>query len=244
MTTHSPRLRTDERCERGWRSPWSWAFVGWVLFVLTTPITAIELLAAEALLFCFVAGFFAIDPRVMFRRWLGMALTMIFLAYFVAIGHPGRREFGWPVIMAGMVLKNGILLATVVSLVEKVGQFRMLSMISRLGLPLELVSTIAMMARYGPVLADQNRRMKRARQSRMIRPSLPGVWLVQSGGLSTLLTISLKRSERIHSAMLSRGWQSPSATIQSGVSGEEPHGDFGHVGNIGIDTPATDPNSK
>lgn len=209
-----------------------------------TPITAIEVLAAEAVLFCFAAGFFAIDPKVMLRRWLGIALTMFFLAYFVAIGHPGRREFGWPLIMAGMALKNGILLATVVSLVETVGQFRLLSMISRLGLPLELVSTIAMMARYGPVLADQNRRMKRARQSRMIRPSLPGIWLVQSGGLSTLLTISLKRSERIHSAMLSRGWQSPSAKVQSGFSGEEATCDIEHAGNLGIDTPVTDPNSK
>lgn len=241
---HSDSLRTEQSCDRGWRSPWSWAFVGWVLLVLLTPITAIDRLAVEAILFCFAAGFFGIDPKVMFRRWLGMALTVIFLAYFVAIGHPGRREFGWSVIMAGMVLKNGILLATVVSLVESVGQFRLLSMIARMGLPRELVSTIAMMARYGPVLADQNRRMKRARQSRMIRPSLPGIWLVQSGGLSTLLTSSLKRSERIHSAMLSRGWQSPSAAIQSGVSGNEAHDDFEHVGNIGIATPAMDPNSK
>lgn len=242
--SHSAYLQTDERWDRGWRSPWSWAFFGWVLFVLLTPITAIECLAVESILFCFAAGFFGIDPKVMFRRWLGMALTLIFLAYFVAIGHPGRHEFGWPVIMAGMVLKNGILLATVVSLVETVGQFRLLSMIANLGLPRELVSTIGMMARYGPLLADQNRRMKRARQSRMIRRSLPGIWLVQSGGLSTLLTSSLKRSERIHSAMLARGWQSQSATIQSITSDGEAQGDFDHVGNPSIATQVTDPDSK
>jgi hypothetical protein len=41
----------------------------------------------------------------------------------------------------------------------------------------------------------------------MIRRSLPGLWLVQTGGLSTLLVRSLERAERLHEAMLARGWQ-------------------------------------
>ncbi len=237
----SPKL---DAAENGWRSPWCWAFAGWVLVVLLTPVTATETLAIEAVLFCFAAGFYGIDPKVMFRRWLGMALTVVFLAYFVAIGHPSRQEFGWSTIMSGIVLKNGILLATVVSLVEKIGQFRLFSMIASMGLPRELVGTIGMMARYGPVLADQNRRMKRARQSRMIRRSVPGIWLVQSGGLATLLTISLRRSERIHAAMLARGWQSRSSAIQSVSSGDETDDDLDRDGEIGIVTLATDSNPQ
>lgn len=180
---------------------------GWIAIVALTPISYAETLTIEAVLFCFAAGFANVDFAVLFRRWAGMVVTVLFLALFVAMGHPARREIGWAPLVAGIVLKNGILLATVVALVEKVGQFRILAELARLGLPGEIVSTIGTMARYGPVLADQNRRMKRARKSRMIRNSLPGLWLVQSGGLSTLLSTTLKRSERIHAAMLARGWQ-------------------------------------
>lgn len=199
---------------------WSWAIVGWIGIVALTPIASIEILSIEAIFFSFAAGFANIDPRVIFRRWIGMLLTVAFLAVFVALGHPLRRETGLIPLIAGIVLKNGILLATVAALVEKVGQYRILATLHRMGLPQEIVSTIATMARYGPVLADQNRRMKRARQSRMIRRSLPGIWLIQSGGLSTLLSGTLKRSERVHAAMLARGWQSRRTVVQSDGTSE------------------------
>ena len=41
------------------------------------------------------------------------------------------------------------------------------------------------------------------------------LWLIQSGGLSTLLVRSLERAERLNDAMVSRGWQSGSNTLQS-----------------------------
>ncbi len=199
---------------------WGWLIAGWILILAFTPIASLETLSIEAILFCFAAGFANVDPMVIFRRWIGMLVTVSFLAVFVALGHPLRRETGWFPLIAGIVLKNGILLATVASLVEKVGQYRILATLSRMGLPQEIVTTIGTMARYGPVLADQNRRMKRARQSRMIHRTLPGIWLIQSGGLSTLLSGTLKRSERIHAAMLARGWQSRRAEVQSNRTGE------------------------
>jgi cobalt/nickel transport system permease protein len=230
-----------ESSRSAWRSPWTWLIIVWIGIVATTPIVAIEMLAIEAVVLCFAAGFLGINPKSFPRKWTGWALTVFFLALFVAIGHPARKEIGLSALIAGLMLRSGILLTTLVILVEKLGQFGMLSALASLGLPRELISTIRMMARYGPVLSDQNRRMKRARQSRMVRRSLPGTWLLQSGGLSTLLSSSLKRSDRIHAAMLARGWQSSGMAIQSNNTRDEHSRDFERVVRDAVASPAANP---
>lgn len=192
-----------------------WVIAGWVLIVALTPITATGWLAVESLLLLFILGYFAIDPLRMWSRWKGLLITILFLASFVAIGHPLRSKVGWLILMMGIVVKNGLLFGTVAALSEKLGQLAILQQLGRMGLPKELLTTISLMARYGPLLHDQGHRMRRARQSRMVRQSVPGLWLIQSGGLSTLLVRSLERAERLNDAMLSRGWQSGSIALQS-----------------------------
>ena len=192
-----------------------WVIAGWVLIVALTPITATDWLAVETLLLLFTMGYFAIDPLRMWSRWKGLLITILFLSSFVAIGHPLRPKVGWLILMMGIVIKNGVLFGTVAALSEKLGQMAILQHLGRMGLPKELLTTISLMARYGPLLHDQGHRMRRARQSRMVRQSVPGLWLVQSGGLSTLLVRSLERAERLNDAMLSRGWQSGSTALQS-----------------------------
>lgn len=192
-----------------------WVIAGWVLIVALTPITATGWLAVESLLLLLILGYFAIDPLRMWSRWKGLLITILFLASFVAIGHPLRSKVGWLILMMGIVVKNGLLFGTVAALSEKLGQLAILQQLGRMGLPKELLTTISLMARYGPLLHDQGHRMRRARQSRMVRQSVPGLWLIQSGGLSTLLVRSLERAERLNDAMLSRGWQSGSIALQS-----------------------------
>ena len=192
-----------------------WVIVGWVLIVALTPITATDWLSVESLLLLFAMGYFGIEPIRMWIRWKGLLITILFLASFVAIGHPLRPKVGWLVLMMGILIKNGVLFGTVAALSEKLGQMAILQHLGRMGLPKELLTTISLMARYGPLLHDQGHRMRRARQSRMVRKSLPGLWLVQSGGLSTLLVRSLERAERLNDSMLSRGWQSNSKALQS-----------------------------
>lgn len=191
-----------------WRNGPLVAILAWILAVAVTPITATRLLGLEAVVLLFAIGIFGIETRALWSRWRGLLLTLLFLAFFVALGHPLRPKTGLPMLVLGIVIKNGVLFGTIAALSEKIGQVAILNHLQRLGLPRELVSTISLMARYGPLLQDQGRRMRRARQSRMVRGSLPGVWLLQSGGLSTLLVRSLERSERLNAAMLARGWQS------------------------------------
>lgn len=208
---------TEKPCDvKPTRVDWRvWLVLAWVGFVALTPITATRLLGGQLVALFFVIGLAGIQTGRLWSRWRGILLTVCFLASFVAIGHPLRAQMGWLPLVMGILIKNGTLFGTVAALSEKVGQVEMLAQLGRLGLPAELISTISLMARYGPLLSDQARRMKRARQSRMVRKSLPGVWLLQSGGLAMLLVRSLERSERLNAAMLSRGWQSGSKEFQA-----------------------------
>lgn len=208
---------TEKPCDvKPTRVDWRvWLILAWVGFVALTPITATRLLGGQLVALFFVIGLAGIQTGRLWARWRGILLTVCFLAFFVAIGHPLRAQMGWLPLVMGILIKNGTLFGTVAALSETVGQVEMLTQLGRLGLPAELISTISLMARYGPLLSDQGRRMKRARQSRMVRKSLPGVWLLQSGGLAMLLVRSLERSERLNAAMLSRGWQSGSKEFQA-----------------------------
>ncbi|MCY2933534.1 MAG: energy-coupling factor transporter transmembrane component T [Planctomycetota bacterium] len=217
MNPNPPALAFPSR-DQAPSSTFKWsarAVFAWVLLVALTPITSTQWLAAETLLLLFSLGLFGIDPKCMWGRWKGFLMTIVFLASFVALGHPLRTKVGWMALMIGILIKNGILFGTVAALTEKLGQLAILQHLGRLGLPNELLTTISLMGRYGPLLHDQGHRMRRARQSRMVRQSLPGLWLIQSGGLSTLLVRSLERAERLNDAMVSRGWQSGSNTLQS-----------------------------
>jgi cobalt/nickel transport system permease protein len=80
-----------------------------------------------------------------------------------------------------------------------------------LRLPRLLVSTIGFMIRYLFVLADEAARMLQARASRAVRlpgrrPSLGWRGWTAGSMVGTLFLRSLERSERVYSAMLSRGY--------------------------------------
>jgi cobalt/nickel transport system permease protein len=81
-----------------------------------------------------------------------------------------------------------------------------------LRLPRTLVATIGFMVRYLFVLTDEAARMLRARAARASRPPgspRPGVvWQARVAGnmVGSLFLRALERSERVHAAMLSRGY--------------------------------------
>ena len=184
-----------------------WVILVWILLIAFTPITQLQWLALELVLLAFAIGLAGVGSGRIIARWQGTLLTLLFLSVFIALGHPLRGRLGMLPIIEGIVLKNAVLLGTVAGLVDRLGSIRLIEELRIMRLPDEIISTISLMSRYVPLLGDQLQRMRRARESRMIRRSLPGLWLVQTGGLSTLLVRSLERAERLHEAMLARGWQ-------------------------------------
>ena len=73
-------------------------------------------------------------------------------------------------------------------------------------LPRQLVQIMAMMVRYLDVTSDQLRRMRIARESRGFVASRPRHWPVLGHAAGALFVRSYERGERVHLAMLARGY--------------------------------------
>jgi cobalt/nickel transport system permease protein len=84
--------------------------------------------------------------------------------------------------------------------------------LSALRVPRLLVATIGFMYRYFFVLADESARMLRARAARSAnfggRPRPPVFWQARVAGhmVGSLFLRALERSERVHAAMVARGY--------------------------------------
>jgi cobalt/nickel transport system permease protein len=73
-------------------------------------------------------------------------------------------------------------------------------------LPRQIVQIMAMMVRYLDVTTDQLRRMRIARESRGFVARNPRHWPVLAQGAGAFFVRSYERGERVHLAMLSRGY--------------------------------------
>lgn len=78
--------------------------------------------------------------------------------------------------------------------------------LQRLRMPPTLVGILAFMLRYVVVVADELARMRIARESRGFRARSVRSWPVLGRTLGTLFVRSYERGERVHVAMVSRGW--------------------------------------
>ncbi len=75
-----------------------------------------------------------------------------------------------------------------------------------------LVATLHFMSRYVHVLLDELGRMIQARRSRSFRRSGPD-WGLLTGLIGVLFLRSMERGERVHAAMLARGWDGTIRTL-------------------------------
>lgn len=77
----------------------------------------------------------------------------------------------------------------------------------RLHLPAVMLTTLALMYRYLPVLQEESRRMQRARASRTFSQSRTFAWQNLGAIIGRLFVRSADRAERIYLAMCARGWK-------------------------------------
>ena len=78
--------------------------------------------------------------------------------------------------------------------------------LQELGVPDRLVQILSFMVRYLGVVGSQAQRMKVARESRAFAPRSVRAWPVIASGAGALFIRSYERGERVHLAMLSRGY--------------------------------------
>jgi cobalt/nickel transport system permease protein len=78
--------------------------------------------------------------------------------------------------------------------------------LERLRLPHQLVQIMGFMVRYLDVVSDEMRRMRIARESRGFTARNPRHWPVLARSAGALFIRSYERGERVHLAMVSRGY--------------------------------------
>lgn len=189
------------------------ATLAFILALLAAPLGRWRALAFAGLGMAFVVGLSGIPPRILARRWLSLAVPVAFLGLMVGLSHPARRELGLPAVAAAIAAKNALAVLAVLVLANVTPFPRLLEGLRRLGAPAALVATLHFLYRYVHVLADELGRMVQARRARSFRRSGRLDWGLLSGLLGVLFLRALERGERVHAAMLARGWDGTLRTL-------------------------------
>ena len=143
------------------------------------------------------------------RMPLRYALRRLVLPEFFVVGlvavmafSPARSAVFW-----AALIKSNLCIITLILLGWTTPFYEIVRALARTGLPSEMVSTLTLMQRYGPVLIDESRRMQRARSSRTFRGGRFSTWAISGGIIAQLFIRTLNRAERIYLAMCARGWK-------------------------------------
>lgn len=187
--------------------------LAYIIAVVATPIGWWRLLAVEGLVLAFVIGLSGVPPRELLMRWLGFIVLVGFLALMVARAHPSRGEFGLTAVVLTIVAKNSMAFLATLSLVNVTPFRKLLVGMRRLGMPAPLVATLQFMYRYLHVLTEELDRMVKARRSRTFRRSGRLDWVLLTGLIGILFLRAFERGERVHAAMLARGWDGTIRTL-------------------------------
>jgi cobalt/nickel transport system permease protein len=190
------------------------SLVGFILVVVTTPPAGFwgfgSYLAA-------VAGLLAlarIPARIVAPRMLVELPFLLFAAMMPVIGADPRVQLGglwlsepglwaaWALLAKGTI---GVLAAILLAATTPVHD--LLDGLRRLRLPAPLVQIAGFMVRYVHVVGAEAHRMRIARESRGFQASGVRAWPILAAGAGRLFIRSYERGERVHLAMLSRGYR-------------------------------------
>jgi len=180
--------------------------IAYVVGVVATPVGWWRVMAAEGLILSLVVGLSGVAPMILVRRWLGFLMLVGFLAVMVAPGHPDRASLGVVTVALAILAKNSLAFLAMMVLVQVTPFRTLLAAMGRLGLPSLIVSTLQFMERQIQILGDELRRMVQARRSRTFRRSGRLDYGLLTGLIGMLFLRSFERGERVHAAMLARGW--------------------------------------
>jgi cobalt/nickel transport system permease protein len=183
------------------------AALAFVAFAVAAPIGSWNWLGVEGFVLALIIGVSGIPPRDLARRYLTFLVLIGFLAFLIAINHPARAENGLAVVVLSILIKNSLAILAMLVLAGVTSFQAIVVALHKLGLPIVLVGTLGFMERYRYVISEELTRMMTARRARTFnrRGTLS---LGQTGGLIGLLFLrAFERAERVHGAMVARGWE-------------------------------------
>jgi cobalt/nickel transport system permease protein len=206
LHAHSPVHALPPHCKLA-------AVFCFVLLVVSTPREAMWAFGLYALLLAAVARVALVPYGHLLKRLLievpfvTFALLMPFVAEGPYVEVLGVQLSGSGLWGAWNVLAKGTLGVAASVLLAATTELRELLLgLQRLRLPPMLVQIASFMVRYGDVIADEMRRMHIARVSRGFRASGVRQWGVLAKSAGALFIRSYERGERVHLAMVSRGY--------------------------------------
>ncbi|MPQ97279.1 cobalt ECF transporter T component CbiQ [Modestobacter sp. I12A-02628] len=192
------------------------AVVAFALVVVTTPVQAASAPVAYAGFLALVLGVAAVAGvrAARLARSLLVELPFVFFALLLPVvsGGPRVQVLGLSLSEHGLWTGGGLLAKATLSvlaatvLAATTEPRALLRGLQRLHLPQVLVQILMFMVRYADVVLGELRRMRVARESRGFRPRHVGALRVLGPAAGSLFIRSYERGERVHLAMLSRGF--------------------------------------
>jgi cobalt/nickel transport system permease protein len=189
------------------------ALLGFMLVVVATPKDWFAVYGGYLLLLLAVIAVSEVPPTYIFKRMVVEVPFVVFalLMPFVATG-PRTEVLGLTVSAHGLLsgwalLAKGTLgVLASLTLAATTEPRDLLAGLERLRMPHQLVQIMGFMIRYLDVVTEEMGRMRVARQSRGFSARNPRHWPVIARSAGALFIRSYERGERVHLAMLSRGY--------------------------------------
>ncbi|CAN5678973.1 cobalt ECF transporter T component CbiQ [soil metagenome] len=189
------------------------ALLVFMLVVVATPKQAYPVYAGYLVVLLGVVALSHVPPTYLLKR---MVVEVPFLVFalvlpFVATG-PRTDLLGLSVSESGLIgaaallMKGTLGVLASLTLAATTEPQAILLGLQRLRMPALLVQIMGFMIRYLEVVTDELRRMRIARESRGFSSRDPRQWPVLARSMGSLFIRSFERGERVHLAMLSRGY--------------------------------------
>jgi cobalt/nickel transport system permease protein len=189
------------------------ALLGFMLLVVATPGDWLPAFAGYLAVLVAVVAVSRVPATYLVKRmvvevpFVAFALLMPFIAtgprvdvLGVAVSQPGLTA-AWTLLVKGTL---GVLAS--LTLAATTEPRDLLAGLERLRVPNLLVQIMGFMVRYLDVVTDEMRRMRVARESRGFTARDVRHWPVIARSAGALFIRSYERGERVHLAMLSRGY--------------------------------------
>lgn len=189
------------------------ALVGFVCAVVAVPAQVLWPYLGDLLVLIVVAMAARLAPLSLLR---GLAIEVPFVAFAFALPFLAN---GPTVVLAGLTLSVpglwgaatllakstlSVLAALILAATTTAPEF--VKGLQRLHVPAILVEILGFMVRYLAVITHQWQQMAMAREARGFRARSPRAWSALSGAIGSGFIRAYERGERVHVAMLSRGY--------------------------------------
>jgi cobalt/nickel transport system permease protein len=189
------------------------ALLAFMVLVVATPRDWYAAYAVYLAAIGVVVAISEVPPTYILKRTVVEVPFLVFalLLPFVAEG-PTTEVLGVTVSQHGLeagialVVKGTLGVLASLTLAATTEPQDLLAGLERLRMPQQLVQIMAFMVRYLDVVTGEMQRMKVARESRGFTARNPRHWPILARSAGALFIRSYERGERVHLAMLSRGY--------------------------------------